>query len=618
MQESLLVNTLGHAAGVLIFGIFLFLLLRDRASARLRGSRQSLMAAGLALLWNAASLLVLSGLPDAAVRWVYFVGFASLSLLPAVLLDISLLDRYRMLVRFGYLVSAASIALHAAEVASSAVDYHRLGLQLTTAGFAALSLLAAAGVLWSGDHRRRDLTSRIVGPMALFLLAVSFFHFGDQHMEQAWSRELAFHHAGIPLALLILLQDYRFVLLDAFVRFLANMLLAIGFTLLAAAMFQQAQPLESRVGFEQGMWLVGACLLFVVFALLRIGIQRLLTRLVFRRADPERLANRLRAAGASASGETAFLEIARKEIAHYFSAEPVNPRDSSIPEALAQEPVAQPALASDLPAPLRDSLEREGIQVVVPLSLRPGERTFLFLGRRSGGRRYLSEDLNALGHVASAVRAQMEEFREAELKRLVSQAELRALQSQINPHFLFNALNTLYGIIPREAAGARRTVLNLADLFRYFLRGDRNMLPFEEELQIIEAYLEIERLRLGDKLRVEIDVDPAARSQPIPVLSVEPLVENAIKHGVSRSPQGGLVRLEARIQGEALCISVTDTGAGFGTRPQAAGAGVGLENVARRLELSYGPEATLQIDSQPGRTTVSFRIPVQRLEALLA
>jgi len=190
----------------------------------------------------------------------------------------------------------------------------------------------------------------------------------------------------------------------------------------------------------------------------------------------------------------------------------------------------------------------------------------------------------------------------------VAQAELRALQSQIHPHFLFNALNALYGIIPREAKGARETVLNLADIFRYFLETRKAFLPLREELRIVTAYLEVERLRLGDKLRVEVDVAPETLGTPIPVLSIQPLVENAVKHGIAPLSEGGLVRIEARRHTSgALAVSVRDTGAGFA--PKARINGVGIENVARRLELSYGPSARLEVNSGPGGTSVSFSIP---------
>jgi LytS/YehU family sensor histidine kinase len=248
----------------------------------------------------------------------------------------------------------------------------------------------------------------------------------------------------------------------------------------------------------------------------------------------------------------------------------------------------------------------------------------VLLGRRSGGRRYLSEDLQVLGRAAGQIVEQVEQFRESEMRRLVSQAELRALQSQIHPHFLFNALNTLYGIIPREAKGARETVLNLADIFRYFLETEKSFLPLEEELRIVRAYLEVERLRLGGKLRIEIDVEPAALPAPIPILSIQPLVENAVKHGIAPQPGGGLVRIEARIEtrmeADSLRVTVSDTGTGFagklksgmgrpGVNP-AAGPGVGMDNVNRRLQLCYGPETCLEIRSGSGGSSVSFVIPV--------
>ena len=219
----------------------------------------------------------------------------------------------------------------------------------------------------------------------------------------------------------------------------------------------------------------------------------------------------------------------------------------------------------------------------------------------------MSEDLLALGRAASLIVEQIEQFRESEMRRLVSQAELRALQSQIHPHFLFNALNTLYGIIPREAKGARETVLNLADILRYFLETGKTFLPLEQELHIIKAYLEVEKLRLGAKLRIEIDVDPEALRVLIPILSIEPLVENAVKHAIAPKIEGGMVRLCARLEQNALHVTVSDTGAGFSG---GAKSGVGLENVTRRLQLCYGADSRIHIESGAQGSTVSFSIPL--------
>jgi two-component system LytT family sensor kinase len=260
--------------------------------------------------------------------------------------------------------------------------------------------------------------------------------------------------------------------------------------------------------------------------------------------------------------------------------------------------LARPALVSEL---------SRGIEVVVPLRTARKSRS-LVLGRRSGGRRYLSEDLLTLGRAAVIIVDQIEQFHEAELRRLVTLAELRALQSQIHPHFLFNALNALYGIIPREAKSARETVLNLADIFRYCLETGRMLRPLADELRIIRAYLEVERLRLGDKLRVEIDVSPEALEVPIPVFSIQPLVENAVKHGIAPKADGGLVKVEVSAHAGGIRILVRDSGPGFASA-KGGGAGVGLDNVARRLDLCFGAEAALSVESDASGTTASFMIP---------
>ena len=594
MKESLLVNALGHSAGVLIFGIFLFLLIQDRAARRLRGNTKSILAAALALGWNLASLLVLGFGSSAGSD---SIAFSFLSLLPAVLFDLCLAGRQRFLIRAGYGLSAIAISLHITEFFLQDPSYHRWGLNLITAGFMALTCIAAAAI-WR-DANRRAAASRLVGTMSLFLLAISFVHFGGGHAQQVWSRELAFHHAAIPLALLVLLQDYRFVLLDAFLRFLANVTLAALFVFGAVGVWRLDLFQAPLPPFEQAMLLAGACLLLIAFALLRGRVQALLTRLVFRRKDVEGLLRNLKQV---IRDEQAYVESAAAQMGEFCGA------SASLalkPELDALE-LRRPTLVSEFAA-ARAGLEEQGIEVVVPLRLPSRGTRYALLGRRSGGRRYLSEDLAALGRAASVVVEQIEQYRESEMRRLAAQAELRALQSQIHPHFLFNALNALYGIIPREARGARETVLNLADIFRYFLETRKTYLPLEQELRIVKAYLEIEQLRLGEKLRIEIAVPAEALRTPIPVLSIQPLVENAVKHGIAPQPQGGMVRIEAKSNAAgALEIRVRDTGSGMAHTNEG---GIGLENVARRLELCYGPDARLEIQSGVGGTEVSFSVP---------
>jgi hypothetical protein len=553
-----------------------------------------MVAAALAVVWNLASLVALrpgSGggiVPALAVA----IGFSVLSLLPAVLFDLCLEDGNRTLVGLGYALSAIAVALHIAELVVEAYPLHRWGLILITAGFGLLTLIATLSSLLSTRPKPRGTTPRLVGTMLLFLLAMSFVHFRNEDINMVWSQELAFHHAAIPLALLILLQDYRFVLLDAFVRFLTNVFLAAIFVFAGVALWRTGLVPGRAQPFEQALLLVGACLVLIAFALARSRLERTLTGLVFRRADEATLIADLRT---PVRDEEEYLQHAAELVGKHVGA-------SASISGRTPDDLARPALVSEL---------SQGIEVVVPIRTARKSRSLL-LGRRSGGRRYLSEDLLALGRAAIIIVDQLEQFREAELRRLVTLAELKALQSQIHPHFLFNALNALYGIIPREAKSARETVLNLADIFRYSLETGRMLRPISDELRIIKAYLEVERLRLGDKLRVEIDVAEEAMEVPIPVLSIQPLVENAVKHGIAPKVEGGLVRVEVAAQDGGIRILVRDSGPGFAMESSArTGTGVGLDNVARRLDLYFGAATALNVQSDDSGTTASFLIPAQ-------
>ncbi len=592
------VNILGHAAGVLIFGIFLGLMLTGRSVQQLRATRLSLLAAALAFTWNACPLLILiAGAGRAALELALTgVAFCALSVLPSVLLDLCLQKRFRPIVRLGYAVSFLSVLAHIIELFRNPADFHRLGLAIITLGFGVLSVAAVCAVFWSGEENPRAIVMRILSAMSLFLFAASFTHFSTARAPHAWSTELLVHHAGIPLALFIIMQDYRFVFLDAFVRVLVNGILAGGFALAVA-------HYTSRVAYPIEVLLIGAALW--IFASTRGFLQRTVAELVFRRPETELALRGARALGSQVTDENGYIDQAGEYIAQLMRADLVRdvaagtePPDSSFPVLAGAGPHTR-------------ALQASGVEVIVPLGFSQAERRYLMLGPRRGGRRYLSEDLELLARLAACVSEQVELLRQAETRRLVMQAELRALQAQIHPHFLFNAFNTLYGIIPRQAAGARRTLLNLAEIFRYFLQSDKAFVPLEEELRIVRAYLEIEELRLGDKLCVHLDVDPAALREPVPVLSIQPLVENAIKHGVAARPDGGAIHIEARRADERLHVRVRDTGPGFeAAGSQARGrAGVGLENVSRRLILCYGSDASLRIESGASGATVSFVTP---------
>jgi len=171
-------------------------------------------------------------------------------------------------------------------------------------------------------------------------------------------------------------------------------------------------------------------------------------------------------------------------------------------------------------------------------------------------------------------------MRSADARRLVTQAELRALQAQINPHFLFNALNTIFGVISRENAVARNLLLHLAEMFRFFFRPEQMMISLDEEIRIVRAYLEIEQARLGAKLDVTIDVARSIRGVTVPSMCIQPLVENAVKHGAAARSQGGSVVVSIQPKAEVLHVEVVSSGTFVHSERERSG--IGLANVRRR------------------------------------
>ena len=619
-HELPIVNAIAHLAGAIVFGIFLVLALRGAAGRRARENWLSVACAGLAWTWNAASFTSLV-LTSGTARWTLeAASFSSLSLLPAVLLHLSLNGKFRSIAVTGYLLSVVATAMHLCERLLPATHLHKWALWVITVGFGVLTLISAVRVLLHGGKETRERTSQLLASMCLLLFAVTFSHFGAGHPPRPWSKELLVHHAGIPVALLILLQDYRFVFLDAFVRFLANVFLA---ALLAFAGIRLAVALAPEDGaphpLADTLAVAGLCGLLILFAYLRGIVQRWFTMAVFRRSSIEGTAQELRSKAVEIRNESAYLNWAAERLAAVAGTERFEILESEASQdrsGSAMSDLDYPSLADDEPWLGRDA-RWNWAEAVVPIRLSQRDVRNLLLGRRRGGRRYLSEDLRALNHLARIVAGEVERFRAAEMQRLVSEAELRALHSQINPHFLFNALNTIYGIIPREAAGARRTVLNLADIFRYFLQSDKILIPLSEELKIVRAYLEIERLRLGPRLQTSIQVDKEAEETLIPVLSVQPLVENAIKHGLSMRSDEGWLRLTARSTDSCLTITVEDSGPGPVPHrvAQQTGAGVGLANVTRRLQLCFGPDAGVNMQQGDFGTRVQFSVPLSEVHA---
>jgi two-component system, LytTR family, sensor kinase len=250
---------------------------------------------------------------------------------------------------------------------------------------------------------------------------------------------------------------------------------------------------------------------------------------------------------------------------------------------------------------------------VAPLIVR-GERVGSLAAFYARGRRVRPEDTRVVGDAASLVAAQLELAAAAAQEERVAEAELRALRAQISPHFIYNALAAVASYIHSRPDEARELLTDFAEFTRYAFRRERPYVSLADELHYVEKYLNLERARFGDQLDVRVAVAPEILPAVVPVLSLQPLVENAVRHGVERGAGGRIEILGADLGVDAQVV-VRDDGAGMtAEEAQAALAGrsngIGLSNVHRRLRTSFGVEYGLSVESSPGNgTTVVLTVP---------
>jgi two-component system LytT family sensor kinase len=204
------------------------------------------------------------------------------------------------------------------------------------------------------------------------------------------------------------------------------------------------------------------------------------------------------------------------------------------------------------------------------------------------------------------------------------EARLDALQRQINPHFLFNTLNSITSLVRVQPELAREMIVKLANILRVLLKEREAFVPFSEELSFTDDYLAIEVVRFGDKLKVVKDIDPETLPAMVPSMLLQPLIENSIKHGLEPRISGGSVTLRSRLMSDGrVMLEVEDDGVGMEperdppgpvsgmARAAGTGTGIGMKNVRERMQVLYGPSADVEIVSRPGRgTKVRLVMPV--------
>jgi hypothetical protein len=220
----------------------------------------------------------------------------------------------------------------------------------------------------------------------------------------------------------------------------------------------------------------------------------------------------------------------------------------------------------------------------------------------------------ALYSEAATERSRDAERRALELRAFAREAEMGFLRRQLDPHFLFNSLNSVAALIGSDAAAARRMCLLMADFFRKSLKfSAQQTIALADELTLVETFLAIEEVRFGDRLRRRVEVSEEAMGMQIPALLLQPLVENAVHHGIAHLIDGGEIKVSARVRGNLLDIIVENSC--DADRPTSRSTGLGLANVRGRVESMYGTRARMDVENESERFRVLLALPAALMEA---
>lgn len=649
-----LVNLLGFITGAILYAMLLVMVVRsaDPFSPTGYGQRSAssvkwlfLTTALLGLLWNLGALAIYGvrdwELGEPSPLFVSAI-FTALGFLPAVVVHSVLWDRRRSsqaISLLAYLLSASASILHFYAAATGKETPSPTGLRALTIGFSILTVML---LIYA---RRSPMWKRAWWVVALAVFAVSALHLSSHTQGDApWLIELIGHHSSLPLVLAMLYQDYRFALADIFLKralaLVTLVSLAFGLYVLVAAPLLRTSSASGdlspvAVGVLLGLWLGTA----LIYPYLRGWIVWFVDTVVLRRADYQKLLDETARVIALSDNEEEIFNQAAERLAPALTAKEVRWQISET-NWKAENPIPENGSGLLLPNQLVRVAEQESegsrrtgrlrlpaATVLVPTHEPP--LYSLVIGELSAGRQLLSDDTAMLEAMAlilarriDTVRVTHERFernlREQEISKLATEAELRALRAQLNPHFLFNALTTISYLIQTAPERALETLLRLTGLLRAVLRAPSGeLVTLGEEMDLIESYLAIERARFEERLQITIDVSPELRKLRIPPLIVQPLVENAIKHGIAPRKAGGEVIVTARLKNGAvspsLHISVADTGSGVSKESfeQGRKRGVGLANIEKRLEHFYGPTAKVEFHSQPDKgATVEIQLPL--------
>jgi hypothetical protein len=577
-------NLVGFVTGTALYAMLLALVLRAAERNVL-----PLATAVLGLIWNLGELAAyalprLDVVHESIALWA--ISFPALGLLAAVVVHSVAreLPRGFALTAVAYGCSAAASLLHLTTVITADPGLSSVALLLLTLCYG----LIIVALAWM--TRGQANGPRLLWILALAVFAVSASHLGRFHAgDDNWAVELVGHHASIPLAFAILYQDYRFALADIFLKRALTLIaiVAIAFAGYSVVSTLPAGPLAA--GILMALWVATS----LVSPALHRRIVRFVDQSLLGRVDYGALRSSIGQLVQAQNSVATVLDAVCDRLATALNARDV---------WWVEDNLDANVTTTDLPR----------------YSVRIGDLT--------AGRRLLSDDLALIDSVLTLAARRIDQIRltheryavqlrEEEMLKLTAEAELKALRAQVNPHFLFNALTTIGYLIETAPPRALHTLMQLTALLRGVLKSEGEFTTLGRELELVEHYLKIEHERFEERLRVAIDVPQSLRAHRIPALVLQPLVENAIKHGVAPSASGGDVEVSARLQGDRLRLTVRNGGAQLRTDGErAAGepmAHVGIDNVRRRLAGHYGAGAKLTLTAEPhGRTVAEILIPV--------
>jgi two-component system, LytTR family, sensor kinase len=638
-DATTLIHLVGFMTGIVLYAMLAVMILQSRPVRELpplnrNADRIPLATALLGLIWNGGAL-VIYGLRDLGVAApapiVAALAFSAVGFLPAVVVHSALATSApragaRVLVATSYLLSTVASAMHFYAALTTGLVPSRVSLLTLTVGYAGVLALLIA------FSPRQPTGRRALSAVALAAFAVMAIHL-SQHTagSDSWLIGLVGHHASLPLALVILYQDYRFALADLFLKRVLTLVVLIAlwmllYTTIAAPFVLPRMAGDYTQPLGVGVLLALGLATALAYPVLRRGVARFVDRVVLRRADYGRLREELAAEIAQLDTPERVLNVACEMLAPALSALHVTWTETAVRDTTGGR-------ASGVGSVLLPS--ERGLEARVHVSTVDAPSYEIEVARLTGGRRLLSDDLTLLDQVAlivarriDAIRVTHERFardlREREMAQLATEAELRALRAQLDPHFLFNTLTTIGHLIQEAPNRALETLFRLTGLLRSVLKkSGGEFVSLAEELEIVRAYLAIESARFEERLSVTIDVPEALGALRVPPFILQPVVENAVKHGISPLAAGGRVIVTARAERDgagdanervsALSLSVIDTGVGVAPAEleRRRAAGIGLANLERRLERYYGGAATLEVRSAPGvGTTVRIRVPV--------